>query len=121
MNKSQPLIFLFKAIVAGLAIAFVILILRPDLLGQKRPIVEILQSQTTESGLGYGPVSYAAAVEAAAPAVANIYTTKIITERANPFLATPSFVNFLVTSLRHANGWKTAWAQVSLLAKKVTC
>jgi serine protease DegS len=94
MNKSQPLLFLFKAIVAGLAIAFVILLLRPDLLGQKRPIVEILQSQTTASGLGSGPVSYAVAVEAAAPAVANIYTTKIITERANPFFNNPFFREF---------------------------
>jgi serine protease DegS len=91
MKMSQPLIFLFKAITAGLAIAFVILLLRPDLLGQQRPIVEILQSQTTASGLGSGPVSYAAAVEAAAPAVANIYTTKIITERANPFFNNPFF------------------------------
>ena len=94
MNRNQPLIFLFKATVAGLAIAFVILLLRPDLLGQKQPIVEILQSQTTRSGLGSGPVSYAAAVEAAAPAVANIYTTKIITERANPLFDNPFFREF---------------------------
>ncbi len=94
MNKSQPLIFLFKAIVAGLAIAFVILLLRPDLLGQKRPTVEILQSQSAGRGLNSGPVSYAAAVEAAAPAVANIYTTKIITERANPFFNNPFFREF---------------------------
>lgn len=94
MKKSQPLIFLFKATVAGLAIAFVVLLLRPDLLGQQRPIVEILQGQSTAGGLGSGPVSYAAAVEAAAPAVANIYTTKIITERANPFFNNPFFREF---------------------------
>ncbi len=94
MNKSQPLIFLFKATVAGLAIAFVILLLRPDLLGQKRPVVEILQSQSAGRSLNSGPVSYAAAVEAAAPAVANIYTTKIITERVNPFFNNPFFREF---------------------------
>jgi len=94
MKKSQPLIFLFKATVAGLAIAFVVLLLRPDLLGQQRPTVEILQSQSTAGGMGSGPVSYAAAVEAAAPAVANIYTTKIITERANPFFNNPFFREF---------------------------
>ncbi len=93
MNKSHPLIFLFKATVAGLAIAFVVLLLRPDLLGQKQPIVEIRQSQITGTGLGSGPVSYAAAVEAAAPAVANIYTTKIVTERASPFFSDPFFRN----------------------------
>jgi len=94
MNKIQPLIFLFKATIAGLAIAFVVLLLRPDLLGQKQSIVEIRQSQLTGSGLGSGPVSYAAAVEAAAPAVANIYTTKIITERANPLFDNPFFREF---------------------------
>ena len=94
MKKSQPLIFLFKATTAGLAIAFVILLLRPDLLGQKQPTVEILQSQTAVRGLGSGPVSYAAAVEAAAPAVANIYTTKIITERVNPLFSNPFFREF---------------------------
>jgi len=94
MNKIQPLIFLFKATIAGLAIAFVVLLLRPDLLGQKQSIVEIRQSQLTGSVLGSGPVSYAAAVEAAAPAVANIYTTKIITERANPLFENPFFREF---------------------------
>lgn len=87
--------FLIKASVAGLAIAFVVLLLRPDLLGQKRPIVEILESQPSETtGLGSGPVSYAAAVEAAAPAVVNVYTTKIITERANPLFNNPLFQEF---------------------------
>ena len=94
MNKNQPLFFLFKATVAGLAIAFLVLLIKPDLLGQKRPTVEILQSQSGGSGLSSGPVSYAAAVQAAAPAVANIYTTKIITERANPFFNNPFFRDF---------------------------
>ncbi len=86
--------FLVKATVAGLAIAFVVLLLRPDLLGQKRPIVEILESQPTTTGLGSGPVSYAAAVEAAAPAVVNVYTTKIVTERVNPLFSNPLFREF---------------------------
>lgn len=94
MKKHSSLAFLLKAAVAGLAIAFVVLILRPDLLGQKRPIVEILESQPSESGLGSGPVSYATAVDAAAPAVVNVYTTKIITERVNPLFNNPLFQEF---------------------------
>ena len=39
-------------------------------------------------------MSYATAVETAAPAVANIYTTKIITERANPLFDNPFFREF---------------------------
>ena len=86
MKKSNAYVFLFKATVAGLAAAFVILLLRPDLLGQQRPVVELRQGSTPAAGLGSGPVSYAQAVEAAAPAVVNVYTTKVITERINPML-----------------------------------
>lgn len=86
MKKSDSTIFLFKATAAGLAAALVILMLRPDLLGQQRPVVELKQGATPGAGLGSGPVSYASAVEAAAPAVVNIYTTKVITERVNPLL-----------------------------------
>lgn len=94
MNRSNPYVFLFKAIVAGLAAAFVILLLRPDLLGQQRPVVELKQSQPPATGLGTGPVSYAHAVEAAAPAVVNVYTTKVVTERASPLLNDPLFRYF---------------------------
>ncbi len=89
MKKTNPYLFLFKAVVAGLAAAFVVLLLRPDLLGQQRPVVELKQSPAIHSEPGQpgnGPVSYARAVEAAAPAVVNIYTTKVITERVNPLL-----------------------------------
>ncbi len=85
-KNGNPYAFLLKAVVVGLAAAFVILLLRPDLLGQKRPVIELKQSPTPSVSLGSGPVSYAQAVEAAAPAVVNVYTTKIITERVNPML-----------------------------------
>ena len=99
MKKNSTLMFLFRATVAGLAIAFVVLLLRPDLLGQKRPVVKILESQpTTSTSAGSarvtGPVSYAAAVQAAAPAVVNVYTTKIVTERVNPLYNNPLFQQF---------------------------
>ena len=51
MKKSNAYVFLFKATVAGLAAAFVILLLRPDLLGQQRPVVELKQSPVTSTGL----------------------------------------------------------------------
>jgi len=84
MKHSSPLWFLVKAAIAGLAVAFVILVLRPDLLGQSRPVVEITESTPAHTPGGNGPVSYADAVDAAAPAVVNVYTTKVITERPDP-------------------------------------
>ncbi|NOX75978.1 MAG: PDZ domain-containing protein [Gammaproteobacteria bacterium] len=94
MKKYNSVIFLFKAAVAGLAAAFVILLLRPDLLGQQRPVVEVHESAPASGASGSGPVSYAQAVDAAAPAVVNVYTTKVITERVNPFFNDPLFRRF---------------------------
>lgn len=94
MKKSSLLVFLFKAVIAGLAAAFVVLVFRPDLLGEKRPVVEVRESQTITTSPGNGPVSYAAAVESAAPAVVNVYTTKLVTEQANPLFNDPFFRYF---------------------------
>jgi len=94
MKHSSPFWFIVKAAIAGLAVAFIILVLRPDLLGQSRPIVEITESTPLRTLAGSGPVSYADAVDAAAPAVVNVYTTKIVTERANPLYSDPIFRYF---------------------------
>jgi len=94
MKHSSPFWFIVKAAIAGLAVAFVILVLRPDLLGQNRPVVEITESTPLRTLAGSGPVSYADAVDAAAPAVVNVYTTKIVTERANPLYSDPIFRYF---------------------------
>lgn len=104
MQKNKPAVFIFKSVIFGLAAAFIILILRPDLLGQGRPVVELNEatappSYSSANGLGSGVVSYANAVDMAAPAVVNIYTTKLITERSNPayrdffqyYFGTPGF------------------------------
>ena len=99
MQKNKSLAFFFKSVIFGLAAAFIILILRPDLLGQGRPVVELNEAQTPpryslNNNLSSGAVSYADAVDSAAPAVVNIYTTKIITERANPLYNDPFFRYF---------------------------
>ncbi len=96
MKHSSPFWFIVKAAIAGLAVAFVILVLRPDLLGQSRPIVEITESspEVARNFQSGGPVSYADAVDAAAPAVVNVYTTKIVTERASPLYNDPIFRYF---------------------------
>ncbi len=85
--------------IAGIAIALVILNYFPEYLPSqntdlgKVKTVHINTAPTTgvkESG----PFSYADAVKKAAPAVANIYTTKIIKERRHPLLSDPFFRDF---------------------------
>ena len=110
------LTFLAGSVVGGLALAFVLVVLRPDLLpgrgaaspatpppaatvgGNIRPAdAAPIASAAPEPGAdppaaapaadGGEPRSYAAAVERASPAVVNIYTARVVTERAprNPF------------------------------------
>ena len=79
--------------------AFIVLLLRPDLLGRGNPVVEISEVGDTErfnltTMAPTGQVSYSSAVDIAAPAVANIYSTKVITERANPLFNDPFFRYF---------------------------
>jgi serine protease DegS len=58
-----------------------------------RPRVEI-QESTTSLPVGTSPVSYATAVEAAAPAVVNIFTTKVVTQRVQPLFDDPLLQHF---------------------------
>ncbi len=82
MQMRKILSFLTEAITAGLAFAFVLLLLfKPDTF--QRPTVEFVEAPASESQRIeiQGTVSYADAVENAAPAVVNIYTRTVVTQR----------------------------------------
>jgi Do/DeqQ family serine protease len=88
--------FIFQALIAGLALAFVATLIWPDLL-QRTPnrTVEIRQTPgATQLTTQSGPVSYAAAVEKAAPAVVRISTAKVVTVKPHPFFDDPMFRQF---------------------------
>jgi Do/DeqQ family serine protease len=94
MALSRRVKFVLQAIVAGLALAFVITVVAPDLLSRNRPTtVEIEQSAPTSSRTT-GPVSYADAVAHAAPAVVNVNTAKVVTVKPHPFFDDPIFRQF---------------------------
>jgi serine protease DegS len=89
-----------QAIVAGLAIAFILVLLYPELLPQNRTRpVEIHETAPgAEGARSSGPVSYANAVEKAAPAVVNINTAKVVTVQPHPFFEDPVFRQFFGNS-----------------------
>lgn len=66
--------------------------------GQSRPanttLFQSAQAATTTHSKLTGPFSYSDAVKQAAPAVVNIYTSKIIEERSHPLLQDPTFRQF---------------------------
>ena len=90
----QHLIFIVRAIVVGLAAAFLIVAIRPDLLTNKQPTVEIRQSELTPPTRNAAVSSYSEAVEKSAPAVVNINPAKVVTIRSQPFFSDPFFRQF---------------------------
>jgi serine protease DegS len=91
MKWYRAFTFLFTSVATGLAAAFVFLLLRPDMVG--------LDSETTATppvllARDGGPVSYADAVQRAAPSVVNVYATKITREQRHPLLDDPMFKRF---------------------------
>lgn len=87
MKMRRLFSFIFTSVTTGLAAAFIVVLVRPDLLNpDPGPITSI-------SAPG-GTASYATAVKKASPAVVNIYATKLTREQPNPLFDDPLFQYF---------------------------
>ena len=91
--------FFAQVMAVGLAAVIILFFVKPELLQPKNNVVEIVEApkQATPShdaAIGSSPVSYADAVKRATPAVVNVYTAKIVTERQNPIFSDPFFQRF---------------------------
>ena len=93
-NIKNATIFLLRSVVAGLAIAFVLVYFLPGLLPS--PFLEKFGNQNMNIGAqtGTATVSYHNAVAASAPAVVNVYATKVIKRATRPLLQDPIFRRF---------------------------
>jgi len=87
------LTFIIGWVVGGLALAFIIVALRPELLTHA-PIAPQVALAPPSAPIP-GRVTYADAVARAAPAVVNIYTARLVTERVAPSGWEELFGNFL--------------------------
>src|SRR5919197_3328612 len=92
----RGLIFLAGSVVGGLALAFVAVMVRPDLIrrgGAPTPVTLVAGPRQTVPA----PVraTYSAAVQRAAPAVVNVYTARLVTERVAPSSLGELFGGFL--------------------------
>jgi serine protease DegS len=98
MQIRKLIIFLFQSATVGLVAAVALLLLKPELFLSEPARVEVVERADTGAAVirdGWkGPVSYADAVARAAPAVVNIYTAKLITQRAHPLANDPLFQFF---------------------------
>lgn len=100
MRWHKPFVFFFQTITIGLAVAFVVLLLRPDLLNNGQQVVEFIEGTASSLPAQAGPVSYADAVALAAPAVVNIHSRKTVVQ-SSPLLDDPFFRHFFGEFFRH--------------------
>ena len=80
-------------LLAGVLIALLIIQRYPQWVGLPSLDVNLQQAPQT-SYVQQGPVTYADAVVRAAPAVANLYTTKVVNRNARPLFEDPQFRHF---------------------------
>jgi serine protease DegS len=94
MHPRKLIVFIAQAITVGLALAFLLTLFWPGLLRREEaPSVEV--RETADWAIpSSGPVSYAEAVDRAAPAVVNINTAKVVTVQPNPLFRDPIFQQF---------------------------
>jgi serine protease DegS len=83
----RGLTFVVGSVVGGLALAFIIVAVRPDLIRRGgAPVIPVLPAVTSPALPAPARVTYAAAVQRAAPAVVNVYTQRLVRERVAPSL-----------------------------------
>ena len=80
-------------LLAGVLVALLIIQRYPEWVGLPSLDVNLQQAPQTKAVM-QGPVSYADAVTTAAPAVVNLYTTKVINKPSHPLFEDPQFRRF---------------------------
>jgi serine peptidase DegS len=95
-HLGRGLTFVAGSVVGGLALAFLIVVMRPDLIRrvtpQAAPAAAPAAAAPPAEPVSAAPASvparasYADAVQRAAPAVVNVYTDRVVTERLSPSL-----------------------------------
>jgi len=95
MRLRRTVVFVAQMITLGLAAAFILTLLWPGVIQHKAPVIQIFEANSPpRSESVTGPISYAAAVDRAAPAVVNVNTAKVVTVQPHPFFSDPLFQQF---------------------------
>lgn len=87
----QLLAFILQSIVAGLAIAFLLIVLFPTI---RSGLISPQKAVVSPGNAAEDPVSYSDAVSGAAPAVVNVYATTLRQQKQHPLFQDPLFRRF---------------------------
>ncbi|MBD1585675.1 Do family serine endopeptidase AlgW [Pseudomonas typographi] len=102
-------------LLTGVLIALLIILRFPEWVGLPSQDVNLQQAPRTATGLA-GPVSYAGAVAAAAPAVANLYTTKQVNKAAHPLFEDPQFRRFFGDNMPRQRRWESSLGSAVIMS-----
>ena len=100
MNIRDTVSFFLQAATVGIVAAFLMLLFKPEWFETGKSVIEVHQAPARATPAVHGQsmaferVSYADAVEPAARAVVNVYTTKVITRKRHPLLDDPLLRHF---------------------------
>ncbi|NOZ09707.1 MAG: Do family serine endopeptidase [Gammaproteobacteria bacterium] len=95
--------FFLRAGVAGVVAAVILVLIQPQLVAKQPSVVELVTAPDIHTGVNQGPVSYADAVQHAAPGVVNINTAKTVTLQPHPFYNDPFFRRFFGDMIQNPN------------------
>lgn len=102
-------------LLVGVLIALLVIQRFPQWVGLPSQDVNLQQApQTTR--IMQGPVSYADAVSIAAPAVANLYTTKVVNKTAHPLFEDPQFRRFFGDNLPKQRRWESSLGSAVIMS-----
>jgi len=102
-------------LLTGTLIALLIIQRFPEWVGLPSQDINLQQAPQTAS-IVPGPVSYAGAVTLAAPAVANLYTTKVVNKTNHPLFEDPQFRRFFGDNLPKQRRWESSLGSAVIMS-----
>ena len=104
-------------LVVGLLLALLLIERFPHWVGLPRADLN-LQQAPVYRGAASGPASYADAVTQASPAVANLYTTKVVSKPLPPLYSDPAFKQFFGDNLPQQKRMESSLGSAVLMSKE---
>ena len=111
----KALRFLSWPLIVGVLVALLIIQQYPEWVGMPRQEVH-LQEAPKFNFTRQGPDSYADAVTSASPAVANLYTTKMVSKPAHPLFEDPQFRRFFGDNLPKQRRWESSLGSAVIMS-----
>ena len=105
-------------LVVGLLVALLLIERFPQWVGLPNFNLKIQQAPAYKHVSGSGPVSYADAVSHASPAVANLYTAKLVSKPLHPLYADPTFKQFYGDNLPRQKRMESSLGTAVLMSKE---